>query len=136
MSKSALERIQELEQKHQAEVGSLRREAISELVARIADAKRVLADLAEQYALITGKTLTGETAASAPKSSGRIRLKPEQKAALAGQIAAILGKGSMALGEVVGRLPGFSTNSVRLALKDRKQFKMEGSRGNARYSVK
>ncbi len=129
MTTSALERIQELESKHLAQIAAIKQEAISELVAKIAEAKRTLADLSDQYSLLTGKTLTGEKS-----ELKRTRLSAGQKSALPDQVADALGKRSLALSDITAALPGIPASAIRSALKDSTRFKMQGTRGNARYS--
>jgi hypothetical protein len=78
------------------------------------------------------RPLTGEKAEPAK----RTRLSSEQRQSLPAEIARVLGKGELAFGDLASRLPGIPASAIRAVLKDKKLFRMEGTRGSARYSLK
>jgi len=131
---NALEKIEQLEQKHQEQIALLKGEAITELSKQLAEAKAVVAKLTAQYEGLTGKKLSGEKAEG--EKVPRKRLSAEEKAALVLTVEGIVkgAKGGISFGDIAQQT-GASDSAVRDALKTAK-VKTTGVRRTTRYFSK
>lgn len=99
-------------------------------VKRLSEAKDLVADLENQYAELTGKTVKGEKAK-------RIRLSSEQKAALAIRVGEIVksAKDGISMGNIVKRA-GAPDAAVRQAVKLSKDITKTGEKASTLYFAK
>jgi|GEM_PF-6805318 len=130
MSQSALDKIKAIEENAVKEIAALKAEAVSEVVKKISETKTLLANYQKEYEELTGKTVTGAKAA-------RVRLSPEQSAALVTTVEAIIksASGGISMGDIVGKA-GASASAVRRAVKTLKTIKTSGSKATTLYHVK
>jgi len=126
---SILDKIRAIEEEAKAKINSLRSEAVSELVKRIAETKTELATLESEYVRLTGRDLKGQ------KSEGvRKRLSSGEKATLVETVAAIIksAKGGIGMGDIV-KQAGESVSAVRSAVKQVRGLKSTGVKGSTLY---
>jgi len=130
-----LERIAQLEQKHQEQIALIKGEAITELTKQLAEAKAVVANLTAQYEKLTGKKLTGDKAGGGKIT--RKRLSTEEKTALVKLVAGIIKNAhdGVSMGNIVQQ-SGQSVSAVREAVKAVKGVKKTGAKASTLYFVK
>ena len=129
MSLSALDKIKAIEEKAAKEIAALKAEAVSEVVKKLSEAKAVVAALEKEYEELTGKTVTGEKAP-------RVRLSPEQIAALVVKVESIIkAADGISMGDVVEKA-GASASAVRKAVKRLKGIKTTGTKATTLYHAK
>ena len=130
MSLSALDKIKAIEEKAAKEIAALKAEAVSEVVKKLSEAKAVVAALENEYEELTGKTVTGV-------KSPRVRLNPDQIAALAVKVEGIIktAKDGISMGDVVEKA-GASASAVRKAVKSLKGIKTTGTKATTLYHAK
>jgi len=129
MSLSALDKIKAIEEKAAKEIAALKAEAVSEVVKKLSEAKAVVAALEKEYEELTGKTVTGEKAP-------RVRLSPEQIAALVVKVESIIkAADGISMGDVVEKA-GASASAVRKAVKSLKGIKTTGTKATTLYHAK
>jgi hypothetical protein len=127
MSLSALDKIKEIEENAATQIASLKAQALSEIVKKLAEAKTAVAALEKEYEELTGKTVTG---AKAP----RVRLSAEESAALVVKVGEIVksAKDGISMGEIVEKA-GASESAVRKAVKSAKGIVSTGSKATTKY---
>ena len=129
MSLSALDKIKAIEEKAAQEIAALKAEAVSEVVKKLSEAKAVVAALEKEYEELTGKTVTGEKAP-------RVRLSPEQIAALVVKVESIIkAADGISMGDVVEKA-GASASAVRKAVKSLKGIRTTGTKATTLYHAK
>jgi hypothetical protein len=130
MSLAALDKIKAIEEEAAKKIEALKQEAKTEIVKKLAEAKDVVAALEKEYEELTGKTVTGA-------KSTRIRLSPEQSAALVVKVESIIKSASngISMGDVVEKA-GASASAVRKAVKSLKGIKMTGTKATTLYHAK
>jgi hypothetical protein len=130
MLPSALEIIQEIQDRANKEIAAIKAEAVSEVVKNISETKTLLADYQKQYESLTGKTVTGEKAP-------RVRLSPDQIAALVVKVESIIkaAKDGISMGDIVQKA-GASASAVRKAVKSLKGIKTTGNKATTLYHAK
>ena len=130
MSLSALDKIKAIEEKAAQDIAALKAEAVSDIVRKISETKALLADYQREYEELTGKTVTG---AKAP----RVRLSPEQSAALVTKVESIIkaAKEGIGMSDIVEKA-GASASAVRKAVKSIKGIKTTGSKATTLYHAK
>jgi hypothetical protein len=130
MLPSALEIIQEIQDRANKEIAALKAEAVSEIVKKISETKALLADYQKEYEELTGKTVTGEKAP-------RVRLSTEQSKALVATVEGIIkaAHNGISMGDVVEKA-GASASAVRKAVKSLKGIKTTGTKATTLYHAK
>ena len=130
MSLSAIDKIKAIEEEAAQKIEALKQEAKTEIVKKLSDAKAAVAALEKEYEELTGKTVTGAKAA-------RVRLSPEQSAALVTTVEAIIkaAKDGISMGDVVEQA-GASPSAVRKAVKSIKGIKTTGNKATTLYHAK
>jgi len=131
MALSALEKIAAIQDKAAKEIETLKSEAISDISKKLSEAKAVVTELENQYFDLTGKNLKGE-------KGKRVRLSPEQKAALVitvGEIIKSTKDNGISMGNIV-KQSGESASAVRDAVLKVKGLKKTGEKASTLYFVK
>ncbi len=134
MSLSVIEKIQEIQRKAEEEIKSFRRQAVAEIVHRMASLKEELKMLEGQYAGLTGRSLVEEEAPAV--RANRRRLSNDEKAALVEKLREILAGNptGVSMGELV-KQTGESVGAVRKAVASLKT-KTTGAKATTRYFLK
>jgi len=128
---STLEKIQEIQAKAQKEIAALKAEAVTELAKRLSEAKAAVADLQRQYEELTGKTVTGEKAASGTRK----RLSAADKTALVASCADIIKSANgISMGDIVDKA-GESVSAVRDAVSKVPGVRKTGNKATTLYFV-
>ena len=132
MSLSALQKIQEIQAKADKEIAALKAEAVTDLAKRLSEAKAAVADLQRQYTELTGKTVSGELAAS----GARKRLSTAEKTALVDRCAEIIKLSPKGIGmsDIVDKA-GESLSAVRDAVSKIAGIKKTGNKASTLYFV-
>lgn len=131
MSSSALQKIQEIQAKAENEIAALKSEAITDLAKRLSEAKEAVADLQRQYEELTGKTVTGEKAASGTRK----RLSAADKNALVDRCADIIKSADgISMGDIVAKA-GESLSAVRDAVSKVPGLRKTGNKATTLYFV-
>jgi hypothetical protein len=136
MTQNALEQLAVLEREFEQKKQEIRQAAVSELVKEIAKAKERLEELQNQYALLTGKDLRGNTVS---ESGTRKRLSKTEQESLKNTLLSYLqaNPGSK-MGDLV-KAGGESTSATRkalLALREENKITSKGEKANTVYSKK
>ncbi len=131
MSSSALQKIQEIQAKAEKEIAALKAEAVTDLAKRLSEAKEAVADLQRQYEELTGKTVTGEKAASGTRK----RLSAADKNALVDRCADIIKSADgISMGDIVAKA-GESLSAVRDAVSKVPGLRKTGNKATTLYFV-
>lgn len=133
---TALEKINEIQERANAEILQLRREAVSEVVKKISETKATLAELEAQYIALTGKDLRGESAA-APEAKRRTRMSPDDKATLVDSIKGLLKgkKTGVPMRDILSQT-GVSVGQARAALAEIKEIRTTGNKASTLYFLR
>jgi len=131
---SVIDQIKAIQEKAQADIEKLKKEAISELAKQIAAKKQELKELEASYIDLTGKNLKGETTGTGGTKKRRQRMTASDKEAAGKAILKFLADNPASSMKAICEACGAPASIVRVLLKEL-PVKKEGDRASTRYSL-